>query len=245
MKNSRSRQFGAGIKKVDWYGNEIFYRPGTSDATILYEVLFRPPGTYWMPDELAPSTILDIGGNIGVVSVYLARRFPQSKIFAFEPVPENFELLLKNTSHNGNIKAFSVGMGRRNELQDIGPSSNPRNFGGYSFFEKEADVSLKRNVPIRNSGELLREINVPKVDVIKIDTEGAEYDILTSIDPELLQSVQWISGELHGVNDFNLLAYLSQWFDLSVKKPLKKQHFLFNACNKSLRAQIKNFIEFK
>jgi FkbM family methyltransferase len=245
MKNTRSRQSGSGIEKIDWCGQEIFYRPGTSDVTIIYEVLFRPPGTYWTPDVLNPSTILDIGGNIGVVSAYLARRFPRAQIFTFEPVPENYDLLLKNTSACRNIKASSVALGKKNAFQEISASSNPRNLGGYSFFENEAIGSLKRSVPVRNSREILRELGVSKVDMIKIDTEGAEYDILTAMDPEMLQTVQWIAGELHGVNDFNLLAYLSQWFDLSVKKPLKKRHFMFNACNRSLTAKITKLIEFK
>jgi len=245
MRNSHSARFGSAIEKIDWCGNEIFYRPGTSDVTIIYEALFRPPGTYWMPEVLNPSTILDIGGNIGVVSAYLAHRFPQAQIFAFEPVPENFDLLLKNTSICRNVKGFPVALGKENDLQGIYTSSNPRNFGGYSVFEKESDGSVKMSVPIRNPGDFLRELGIPKVEVIKIDTEGAEYDILTAIDPEMLQSVQWIAGELHGINDFNLLAYLSQWFDLSVKKPLKKRHFMFNACNKSLTGQIKKMIEFK
>ena len=245
MKNSHSRQFGSGIKTIDWNGNEIFYRPGTSDATIIYEVLFRPPGTYWMPDVLNPSTILDIGGNIGVVSVYFARKFPRSQIFTFEPVPENYELLLKNTSPYRNIKAFPVALGKSDDLQDIYTSANQKNFGGYSFFNKETNISEKRRVSVRNSGGFLKEIGVSRADVLKIDTEGAEYDILTAMNPEMLQSVQWIVGEMHGINDFNLLAYVSPWFDISVKKPLKKQHFMFNACNKTLTAQIKKLVEFK
>jgi FkbM family methyltransferase len=245
MRNSRSRRFGSGVEKIGWCGNDIFYRPGTSDATIIYEVLIRPPGTYWMPDVLNPSTILDIGGNIGVASMFLARRFPQAQIFAFEPVPENFDLLLKNTSGCQNVKAFPIALGKKNDLQEIFTSSNPKNYGGYSFFENESNRFVKKNVPIRNAGDFLKEMGISKVDVIKIDTEGAEYDILTAIDPEMLRSVQWIAGELHGMNDFKLLAYLAQWFDLSVKKPLKKQHFMFNACNKSLTAQVEKLIEFK
>jgi FkbM family methyltransferase len=245
MNNSHSRRFGSGIEKIDWCGNDIFYRPGTSDATIIYEVLFRPPGTYWMPDALNPSIVLDIGGNIGVASRFLARRFPQAQIFAFEPAPENFDLLLKNTSGCRNVKGFPIALGKTNDLQEIYTSSNPKNYGGYSFFENEANRFVKRSVPIRNAGDFLKDMGISKVDIIKIDTEGAEYDILTAIPPEMLRSVQWIAGELHGINDFNLLAHLSQWFDLSVKKPLKKQHFMFNACNKSLTPQVEKLIEFK
>lgn len=245
MKNSRSRRFGSGVETIAWNGNQIFYRPGTSDATIIYEVLFRPPGTYWLPDILNPSTILDIGGNIGVGAIYFARKFPRAEIFTFEPVPENYELLVKNTSPYGNVRAFPVALGKDDDWLDIYTSSNQKNFGGYSFFHKGTNPSEKRRVPVRNSGGFLKEIGVFRADVLKIDTEGAEYDILTAMDPQMLQAVQWIVGELHGINDFKLLAYVATWFDISVKKPLKKRHFLFTGCNKGLTPRVNNLIEFK
>ncbi len=70
--------------------------------------------------------------------------------------------------------------------------------------------------------------------MIKIDTEGSEYDILTALGEDMLSRTQWIMGELHGVRDFELLAYLSQWFDIGVRKGVWERLFMFHARNKTL-----------
>jgi hypothetical protein len=60
----------------------------------------------------------------------------------------------------------------------------------------------------------------------------------TRFDHAALQWVKRIVGELHGERDFELLACLSQWFDISMKKSMRKPRFIFNACNKNALAQI-------
>lgn len=91
---------------------------------------------------------------------------------------------------------------------------------------------------MRDVDAALRELRVGRVDLIKIDTEGAEYDILTTLDENLLRSVKWIMGELHGERDFELLAFLSRWFDIDTKKSLGNRLFMFRACNKALTPDI-------
>jgi len=79
--------------------------------------------------------------------------------------------------------------------------------------------------------------------LIKIDTEGAEHDILTSIPAESIKEVKWIIGELHGIagmqkKDFEVLTYLSDYFEIDVRKTLHKPGFNFNACNKNIINEI-------
>jgi hypothetical protein len=71
-------------------------------------------------------------------------------------------------------------------------------------------------------------------DLIKIDVEGAEYDILTAFDPRVLERVGWITGELHSNRSFALLEFVSQWFDVEVKKTLGKRLFNFLAKNRKI-----------
>ena len=97
------------------------------------------------------------------------------------------------------------------------------------------DLSKKITVEVKPVSKILADLGISKIDIIKIDTEGSEFDILTSIDPDILGRVQWIMGELHGVRDFQLLAYLSRWFDLEVHKKLNSHLFLFHARNKTVQ----------
>ena len=101
-----------GLASVPWWngdGRPVYYRPGTSDVSIVYDILFRK-SEYWLPDGLAPRVIFDIGGNIGIAARYLAQRFPQAEVHSFEPVAENLELMRRNLDGT-RVRAHEFGLG--------------------------------------------------------------------------------------------------------------------------------------
>ena len=208
--------------------------------TLIHDILLYPgpKAEYWVPRELAPRTVLDIGANIGLASVYYARLFPEARIYSFEPLPDNFRLLEKNIRGLENVRAFNVGLGRENGQVLMNTSARPDNYGGASMYGVDVDPGQSLTVEVRAAREMLDELGLDQIDLIKIDTEGAEYDILTSIDQQTLFKTNWIIGELHGVNDFKLLSYLAQSFALDVRKTLHKIYFRFNACNKQTLPRI-------
>lgn len=227
---------GRPVSQYVWRRVPIYYRPGTSDPALIYSVLLKRgrKSEYWVPKSLDPTVVLDIGANIGISSIYFSNRFPRAKIYAFEPVPENVALLSRNLAYYRGAHISPVALGRTNGTIEMLSSDNPHNFGGFSFYDRGSDPSRKIAVKMRQVNTALRELGIYQVDLIKIDTEGAEYDILTAFDENLLRSVKWIMGELHGERDFELLAFLSQWFDIETKKSLKNRLFMFRACNKLL-----------
>lgn len=218
-----------------WKGRPIHYRAGTSDCRSIYEILLAPHGDYAIPQIINPKVILDIGANIGIASIFFADRFPESRIFSFEPMEENFELLRKNIALYPNIRAFMVALGEEEGSKEIFFSDNPKNYGGFSFYPNGSNIQLRKKVEMKHPLKFLAQIGLERIDLIKIDTEGAEYGIFTAMDSNLLKQTQWIVGELHGFRDFEVLSFLSQWFDISVKKTLRKRLFMFNACNKNFR----------
>lgn len=239
--DSRTSAAGRPIAQYMWRGVPIHYRPGTSDPGLIYSILLKGgrKGEYWVPEALDPKVILDIGGNIGISSRYFAARFPRTRIYAFEPVPDNVQLLQRNTERCANVRVVPVALGRMNGKVSIMSSDDAKNLGGFSFHHRGSDPTATREVDVRDINDPLRELGVEQIDLIKIDTEGSEYDILTALDPSMLRSVKWIMGELHGERDFELLAYLSKWFDIDTKKSLKNRLFMFRACNKSLTRQLR------
>ena len=87
---------------------------------------------------------------------------------------------------------------------------------------------------MRRASSYLKEINVAPIDIIKIDTEGAEFRIIRALDREMVRKTTWITGELHGVQDFQLLDYLSHWFDIGLCKRYDRRTFMFHACKRRL-----------
>ncbi len=222
--------------EYDWHGAKLRYRPGTSDQDLIYDILLKTgkKEEYWLPDDIKAEVILDIGANIGIASTYLATRFPKARIFSFEPVPANFAILKENMAQFKNVRALPVALGRDDGSFELFASDSESNFGGFSFYGSGSNITQKVRVEVRAAGSMMQELELDHADVIKIDTEGAEYDILTSLDKNFLSRVKWIYGELHGNRDFELLAYLSEHFDIGVKRTIGKRLFMFQARNKAL-----------
>lgn len=240
MRDARRSAPHSTLHSIQWGGHPVYYRPGTSDTGIIYDVLLKRgrKGEYWIPDAVAPRVILDIGGNIGTTSVYFANRFPDARIFTFEPVQANFAILTKNIAPYPNVRAFPVALGARDDRLAIRTSSDPNNFGGFSFYPQGSCDKTETQVTVKAAPALLHDLGIASADLIKIDTEGSEFMILTALGKEILAKVRWIIGELHGERDFELLAFLENNFDIDVRKALKKRLFMFNACNKNFTRQV-------
>lgn len=240
---SRSRQFLADrepaafqpglVRTLPWHGRAIHYRPGSSDPEVIYKILLKggKKADYWVPPGVQPKVIWDIGANIGSASVYLAERFPQAQIHAFEPVPENFALVEKNVA-GLTVMPHNLAIGAQDGEIEITASDYPLNFGGFSFHYSGSVAAPVAKVRMARPDTLIAQ-GIPAPDLIKVDTEGAEWDILTSFPEEVLSRVGWILGELHSVRSFELLEYLSRWFLIETKKSMKSPLFMFSAKNKT------------
>lgn len=243
MRDSRAAGDVGTVGELKWNGHPVYYRAGTSDCEVLYKILLKQGrrAEYQVPPEVAPKTIFDIGANIGAASLLFANLFPDAQIHAFEPVPDNFSLLSRNVAPYPNIHVHPVALGKKNGRLPMLASDSQHNFGGFSFYEKGSSLARTVEVEMRTPRGMLEELGIPRVDLIKVDTEGSEYDIITAFDESVLSETRWITGELHGEKDFELLALLSRWFDLDTRKTLNKRLFTFSGCNKTLTPGIKSW----
>src|SRR5258707_15301148 len=69
------------LARLRWSGRDVFYRSGTADPFVLYQVLLRSgkKAEYYLPAALRPEIIVDIGSNIGASILYFHRQFPEAK----------------------------------------------------------------------------------------------------------------------------------------------------------------------
>lgn len=224
------------VSSFRWRGRQLHYRPGSSDPEVIYKILLKrgAKAEYYIPEGFGPGTIWDIGANIGTASLYFSERFPQAEIHCFEPVPENYAMVGRNIEGMSRIRAHRFALGANEGTLEIRASDTARNFGGFSFHDAGTAGAQGFKAQVRTPRAVIADGTAPAPDLIKIDVEGAEYDILTAFEPWVLERVGWITGELHGNRSFELLEFLSQWFDIETKKTLSKRLFNFLARNRRI-----------
>jgi FkbM family methyltransferase len=231
------RQFPtSSLARLNWSGRDVFYRSGTADPFVLYQVLLRSgkKAEYYVPPALRPKIILDIGSNIGASIIYFHRQFPDASIFGFEPHPDSFRILHKNVAHLRGVTIFNYGLGATH--QRIAVSADNVNFGAFSTggpFKDRGHPAATVECEVRRLDDVLREIGIAQVDLIKIDCEGAEADVFSTLPDEILNQCQWIVGEFHDHTGFGVLSRLAPHFHLDLKKKMFRSRFRFHACNLS------------
>ncbi len=222
------------LAKLRWHGHDVFYRPGTSDPLVINQVLLRQGGKaeYYLPLALDPKVILDVGSNIGASVLYFHERFPSAKIYGFEPHPETFRILQANVDAIPSVEVFNYALG----AEDAGISVVFDGIDFSGFVAKPTSAGTRGGATtteceVKHAGEVMRNLGLDRVDLIKIDCEGAEYDILTALPGEMLRECKWIVGEMHDASAFKLLLLLAPHFDLDLKKKMFGPSFRFHACN--------------
>jgi FkbM family methyltransferase len=137
--------------------------------------------------------IIDIGGNIGISSLYFLLASQTSKVFTFEPFPQNIALLKKNTK----------GFNQRIQINEVAISET---YNGKSVFYIEESgkfCSLIKsdnnsiNVDTLDINRILEIIlNIyPKIDILKVDVEGLEENLINAIKVENLKKINTIFCE--------------------------------------------------
>jgi FkbM family methyltransferase len=147
------------------------------------------------------STFIDIGANVGLVSVPLGAKFRECKGIAVEPIKRNVDALSRNLTLNSlisTITIFPVALGDK-----VGTVSMLRdnNFGGSTGNAKivlDAETSTATHeVNVELLDNIWRESGSPRVSFIKIDVEGYEYQVLKG-GQELIRNCRpVIYGEFH------------------------------------------------
>lgn len=158
---------------------------------------------FYIRPEFEPQdgwTVVDIGAGIGEFTIQAGFGMPNSRIIAYEPFPGSFDLLQKNLALNNihNVQAlckaiWSQAGGLDLDLSGGEPLMFTSRIPGVSDHQKEGVVRTE----CITLADVLTINKVERVDLLKLDCEGAEYDILLPAAPETLARVERIVMEYH------------------------------------------------
>jgi FkbM family methyltransferase len=142
-------------------------------------------------------TVVDIGAGLGDFAVCVARRCPRSIVFAFEPLPESFALLRENIEDNGleNVRPFPEAIAGQSGEVFLAAATGVAVQHRVTMEESKATVRTPvRAVTLR---EAFEKSGIGRCDFLKIDCEGAEYEILFAADELTLSQIRHIALEYH------------------------------------------------
>jgi FkbM family methyltransferase len=177
-------------------GPAFSLRPGTNDEVVYNSVVTK--NEYRLSDRLAPdSVVVDIGVHIGAFS-YLALRRGAGSVYGFEPEASNFTRASQNLAPFGERVHLSNRAVWRSDTPacqlHFWRSADAANTGGGSLIW-ETDGPLVDALPFDEVIDAVSEGGRRRIDLVKIDCEGAEFPVLLTA--SLLGRIDRIVGEYH------------------------------------------------
>jgi FkbM family methyltransferase len=197
--------------RLCWRGHDFSYVVGDrSELDVLHGVFLREE--YELPLVHRPTTIVDLGSNVGATIHYFRARYPEAAIIGLEPDPDTFARLRTNVRGLPNVTVRQEAVAGRDGEAILAPSplswaSALRPAGGPGT-----------RVSTRSLDSLMAELGLDSIDVLKIDVEGYEHEVLQSF--ARMRDVAAVVGEYHPAihgHRFEELEGVFDGFDLDVR----------------------------
>lgn len=159
------------------------------------------------------SIVFDVGGFEGKFSEDIYNKY-QSNIFIFEPVASFYSQIEYRFLNNDKIHKYNFGLSDINRTINISLSNDASSIYGKSSDYLE-EIELKSIV------EFINNNNIKKIDLMKINIEGGEFDLLPSlIEQEIIKNIDNIQIQFHTFVDN------AEFKRDNIRKELSKTHKL-------------------
>lgn len=188
----RDRPSIGGVAEIETpWGARVCVRLGTSDVTTYRSVVLAEEYAADLP--FTPRTIVDLGANIGLAAVWFAKRYPGARIVAVEPDRGNFALLEANTVALPQVQPACAAIWAEDRVVHmVDPGLGP--WGLRVAEPTEAGPGV--DVEAISMPTLMERFELERIDLLKIDVEGAERRLFDG-DVAWLERVGAIAIELH------------------------------------------------
>lgn len=168
------------IKKISYMGQSIYFR-GTDDSVYTFSKIKSPSKTdVFFRDLVKPGMkVVDVGAHVGRLTLIAAGKVgPGGTIYSFEPEPRNFSMLTRNIKANGygNVVAVNKALTNGDKKIRLFLDPDPTASGTHSIFQLKKGM---RQAYVEVEGTSVDNFfGKKKIDLVKIDSEGAEPLVL-------------------------------------------------------------------
>jgi FkbM family methyltransferase len=165
-------------ESINLNNGEFYYDTPFATKTFLSAVydlyLVTLKGTIFMDKN---PTIVDVGANIGQFMFACKNVFPDAKVYSIEPDPNIFKILKKNTKNYKNVTVYNLALNNIKRKIKFYVSSE---FSEWSSLKIINDKKYTVSVVNAEKGDVLLR-SIKQIDLLKIDVEGAEYDVVLGL----------------------------------------------------------------
>jgi len=170
-------------------------RAGERDINILNEVFISGSYNEALPLIKEDSIIIDIGAHIGSFSVIAGGLAKKGRVYAYEPFKDSLNLLTNNLAYNNisNVKSFPLAITDKSGTSKFYLKSIAGEYAGNSIYGNGESIEVEtislNDVFIKNK--------IIFCNLLKIDCEGAEYNMIYNTPVDLFKDIHNIILEYH------------------------------------------------
>ena len=213
------------VKEGEYSGFRLFYSDGTSLLAMIQKdrKIYEPEVTDCIVGSLSgkPAPVfMDVGANIGLISLNVLAALPSAKIFAFEPGPHQRLLFAQTIEANGlqgRITLEGRALARQSGRMAFSVHRHQDASGDGFLDTGRAGRARSIQVPAVALDDWWIERQRPNIDTIKIDTEGAELwilqgakQLLVACRPDVVLEICPINLVPYPYGAVDILNYLKQ-----------------------------------
>lgn len=182
---------------------EIWYENSDEFYELKKEIFSE--NCYYIELDKEDPYIIDLGAHIGMSVVYFKMLFPKSKILAFEPVPYNFEILKKNVEENQleNVELVQAVVAPKAGILRIQEPIGEGAWRSGAGIIPKGWKGIQDNREIKVEAVGIQDLLSEKVDILKMDIEGMEYEVIRNMGPNIRNIANMII-EVHPRKDHRI-----------------------------------------